>query len=71
MLSTGLSSSAHAFAAASPSCGVVMRTCPTTLPPSSPTHATPMMGWSTITHSDGDEGPSEDFGNDFCPDQTP
>jgi len=32
---------------------------------------TPMMEWSTITHSDGDEGPSEDFGNDFCPDQTP
>jgi hypothetical protein len=30
-----------------------------------------MMEWSTITHNDGDEGPSEDFGNDFCPDQTP
>ncbi|MDQ3150943.1 MAG: hypothetical protein M3R63_04220 [Actinomycetota bacterium] len=31
---------------------------------------TPTMEWSTITHNDGDEGPSEDFGNDYCPDQT-
>jgi hypothetical protein len=30
----------------------------------------PMMEWSTITNNDGDEGPSEDFGNDYCPDQT-
>ena len=31
---------------------------------------TPTMEWSTITHNDGDEGPSEDFGNDYCPDHT-
>lgn len=33
--------------------------------------ATPTMEWSTITHNDGDEGPAEDFGNDYCPDQSP
>lgn len=29
---------------------------------------TPNMEWSTITDNDGDEGPSEDFGNDYVPD---
>lgn len=26
------------------------------------------MEWSSITDNDGDEGPSEDWGNDFMPD---
>lgn len=28
----------------------------------------PNMEWSSITNNDGDEGPSEDWGNDFAPD---
>ncbi|MGH3633496.1 MAG: hypothetical protein ACRDTS_05225 [Mycobacterium sp.] len=28
----------------------------------------PPMEWSSITDNDGDEGPSEDWGNDFTPD---
>jgi putative ATP-grasp target RiPP len=28
----------------------------------------PNMEWSSITNNDGDEGPSEDWGNDFHPD---
>lgn len=28
----------------------------------------PNMEWSTVTDNDGDEGPSEDFGNDYAPD---
>lgn len=28
----------------------------------------PNMEWSSITDNDGDEGPSEDWGNDFAPD---
>jgi putative ATP-grasp target RiPP len=27
----------------------------------------PNMEWSSITDNDGDEGPSEDWGNDFAP----
>ena len=28
----------------------------------------PTMEWSTKTDNDGDEGPSEDYGNDYAPD---
>ncbi|WP_075741610.1 MULTISPECIES: putative ATP-grasp-modified RiPP [Actinoalloteichus] len=28
----------------------------------------PNMEWSSISDNDGDEGPSEDWGNDFAPD---
>jgi hypothetical protein len=41
------------------------------VPPIPVIDATPTMEWSTITHNDGDEGPSEEFGNDYCPDHMP